>query len=188
MSILITYATKYGATRGIAERIAQRMTTAGQHAEARPIKEVNEPGSYDAYAIGSAAYMGSWLNEAAEFVPRNQATLITKPTWLFRSGPLGTEKKDARGQDILASAEPKEFAEFKELIQPRGTQVFFGALDINKLGFFDRLVTKTPVARSANLFPEGDFRDWDAIEAWAEAIAHELESVPAGNLGRRCHG
>jgi menaquinone-dependent protoporphyrinogen oxidase len=179
MSILVTYATKYGATRGIAERIAQRMTAAGQHAEARPVNEVGDPGGYDAYVIGSAAYMGSWLKEAAEFVRLNQATLITKPTWLFSSGPLGTEKKNAQGQDVLASAEPKEFAEFNERIKPRDVQVFFGALDINRLGFFDRLVTKTPAARSANLFPVGDFRDWDAIEAWAETIAHELESVVA---------
>ena len=177
MSILITYATKYGATRGIAERIAQRMTEAGQHTEARPVKEVADPGGYDAYVIGSAAYMGSWLKEAAEFVRHNQAVLVTKPVWLFSSGPLGTAKEDARGRDVLASSEPKEFADFGELVKPRGTQVFFGAMDIKRLGFFDRLVTKTPAARSANLFPEGDFRDWDAIEAWADTIAHELESV-----------
>lgn len=177
MSILVTYATKYGATRGIAERIAQRMTAAGQHAEARPINEVGDPRGYDAYVIGSAVYMGSWLKEAAEFVRRNQAILAAKPVWLFSSGPLGTEKTDAQGQDKLTSAEPRQCAEFKEVIKPRGIQVFFGALNINKLGFFDRLITKTPAARSANLFPEGDFRDWDAIEAWADAIAHQLESV-----------
>lgn len=174
MSILVTYATKYGATRGIGERIAQRMTEAGQHAEARPIKEVGDPGGHDAYVIGSAAYFGSWLKEAAEFVRHNQAILISKPVWLFSCGPLGTEKKNAQGQDVLALAEPKEFAEFKELVKPRGMQVFFGAMDINKLRFFDRLVTKMPAARSANMFPEGDFREWDAIEAWAEVIAHEL--------------
>lgn len=177
MSILVAYATKYGATRGIAERIAQRMTEAGQDAEARPINEVGNPGDYDAYVIGSAAYMGSWLKEAAEFVRSNQAILAAKPVWLFSSGPLGMEKADAQGQDKLISAEPKQFAEFKELVKPRGMQVFFGALNINKLGFLDRLVTKVPAARSANLFPEGDFRDWDAVEAWADATAHQLESL-----------
>ena len=177
MSILIAYATRYGATRGIGERIAQRMTEAGQHAEARPINEVGDPGGYDAYVIGSPAYMGSWLKEAAEFLRRNQAMLAAKPVWLFSSGPLGLEKTHAQGHDKLISAEPKQFAEFKELVKPRGIQVFFGALNINKLGFFDRLVTKTPAARSANLFPEGDFRDWDAIDSWADAIAQQLQSV-----------
>jgi menaquinone-dependent protoporphyrinogen oxidase len=177
MSILVAYAGKYGATQEIAERLAQRLTVAGQHAEARPIKKVADPHGYDAYVIGSVAYLGSWLKEAAEFVRHNRAILVTKPIWLFSSGPLGTEKKNAQGQDVLASAQPKEFAEFKERVKPRGMQVFFGALDISKLGFFDRLVTKTPAARSANLFPEGDFRDWDAIEAWADTIAHELETV-----------
>jgi menaquinone-dependent protoporphyrinogen oxidase len=95
MSTLITYATKYGATRGIAERIAQRLTAAGLHAEARPVTEVGDPGGYDAYVIGGAAYMGSWLKEASEFVRHNQALLVTKPVWLFSCGPLGTEKKNA---------------------------------------------------------------------------------------------
>ena len=152
------------------------MTEAGQHAEARPINEVGDPVGYDAYMIGSAAYMGSWLKEAAEFVRRNQSILAARPVWLFSSGPLGIEKTDAQGQDKLISAEPKQFAEFKELVKPRGIQVFFGALNINQLGFFDRLVTKMPAARSANLFPEGDFRDWDAIEAWADTIGYELAS------------
>jgi menaquinone-dependent protoporphyrinogen IX oxidase len=28
--------------------------------------------------------------------------------------------------------------------------------------------------------PEGDFRDWDAIREWADAIARELEADPSG--------
>jgi len=27
--------------------------------------------------------------------------------------------------------------------------------------------------------PEGDFRDWDAMEEWAESIAHALLPTPA---------
>lgn len=29
-----------------------------------------------------------------------------------------------------------------------------------------------PAAKAA--FPKGDFRDWPAIDAWADTIAHEL--------------
>jgi menaquinone-dependent protoporphyrinogen oxidase len=41
------------------------------------------------------------------------------------------------------------------------------------LGFGERAIA---VAFRA---PEGDFRDWPAIEAWAAAIADSLTEVPA---------
>jgi menaquinone-dependent protoporphyrinogen oxidase len=181
MTVLVAYASKHGATQGIAERIAQTLVAAGQGAEARPVKASGDLAGYDAFVIGSAAYMGSWLKEAVEFVRHNQAILATRPVWLFSSGPLGTALTDAQGRDVMVASEPKEFAEFKETISPRGQRVFFGALNISRLGIADRLVTKLPAARAAGLFPEGDFRDWEAIGAWAENIAHELAPVTASS-------
>ncbi len=35
-----------------------------------------------------------------------------------------------------------------------------------------------PAARDA--LPDGDFRDWPEIEAWATGVAHELQGAPAG--------
>jgi menaquinone-dependent protoporphyrinogen oxidase len=177
MSILVAYASKHGATQGIAERIAATLRAAGQDAEARPVKATRDRADYDAFVIGGAAYMGSWLKEATEFVRRHQAILVTRPVWLFSSGPLGTATTDAQGRDLLVASEPKEFAEFKETIKPRGLRVFFGALDSSKLGFSERLVRSLPAGRA--LLPEGDFRDWKEIEAWAESIAHELVPVTA---------
>jgi menaquinone-dependent protoporphyrinogen oxidase len=178
-SILVAYASKHGATQAIAERIAETLVVSGQEAQVRPVKAVCELDDYDAFVIGSAAYMGSWLKEAAELVRRNQAILVTRPVWLFSSGPLGTVTKDTQGRDLLVTSEPKEFAEFKEAIKPRGLRVFFGALDPGKLGFAERLIRILPAGRA--LLPEGDFRDWKEIEAWAESIAHELAPVMASS-------
>lgn len=178
MSILVAYASKHGATQGIAERIAAKLAASGQQAQARPINAVGDLAAYTAFVVGGAAYMGSWLKEAAEFVRRNHAVLATRPTWLFSSGPLGTATKDAQGRDLLVVSEPKEFAEFKVAIKPRGTQVFFGALDPSKLGLSERLVRSLPAGRA--LLPEGDFRDWNEIDAWAERIARELARELAG--------
>ena len=176
MAILVAYASKHGATQAIAERIAEKLVASGQEAEARPVKAVGDLAAYDACVIGGAAYMGSWLKEAAEFVRRNQAILATRPVWLFSSGPLGTASKDAQGRDLQVVSEPKEFAEFKQAIKPRAVQVFFGALDPSKLGFSERLVRSLPAGRA--LLPEGDFRDWGEIDAWAEEIARAL--APTG--------
>jgi len=161
MAILIVYASKHGSTQGIAERIAEKLRQLGKEAEARPVDAVDDPGSYEAIVIGSAVYYGSWLKEATEWVRRNQAILAERPVWLFSSGPLGAEIKDAEQQ-------PKEMAEFREAIATRDQRIFFGALDHNKLSFAERMMVKAVRA------PEGDFRDWEAIEVWAESIARDL--------------
>jgi menaquinone-dependent protoporphyrinogen oxidase len=179
MIILIAYASKHGATQGIAERIAERLAALGLDAQARPIKEAGDPGRYDAIVLGAAAYLGSWLKEATDFAHRYQEVLASRPVWLFSSGPLGTEKTDAQGHDLLAASEPKEFAELKTILRPRDTQIFFGALDPDTLGFAQRALRKLPAGRA--LLPEGDFRDWQAIDAWAERIAHALAEQPAGH-------
>jgi len=95
MAVLVAYASKHGSTQGIAERIAEKLRQLGKEAEARPVDAVEDPESYEAFVIGSAVYYGSWLKEATEWVYRNQAVLAGRPVWLFSSGPLGTEVKDA---------------------------------------------------------------------------------------------
>jgi menaquinone-dependent protoporphyrinogen oxidase len=41
-----------------------------------------------------------------------------------------------------------------------------------KLGMVDSVVLKIPAVRDVT--PEGDFRDWAEIEAWARVIATDL--------------
>jgi len=161
MSILVAYASKHGSTQGIAERIAEQLRQLGKQAEARPVEAVEDLGSYEALVIGSAVYYGSWLKEATEWVHRNRAVLAKLPVWLFSSGPLGTEVQDAEQQ-------PKEMAEFRETIAPRDQRIFFGALDPSRLSFAERMMVKAVRA------PAGDFRDWEAVEAWAASIARDL--------------
>ena len=173
MSILVAYASKHGATRQIAERIAETLRMAGHNAEARPLKGVGELASYDAFVIGSAAYFGSWLGEAAAFVRRHQQVLASHPVWLFSSGPLGNAGACVQdGGDPREAAVPGQIAEFKQAISPRDHRVFFGALDPSKLGFLERLIRTLPAGRP--MLPEGDFRDWPEVEAWANQIAREL--------------
>jgi menaquinone-dependent protoporphyrinogen oxidase len=175
MTTLVAYASRYGATQGIAERISDRLVSSGHLAQARSLTAVGDLLSYDTFVVGSAAYMGSWLKEATEFVRSNQVLLTTRPVWLFSSGPLGGATKDAEGRDLLVTSEPKEFKEFRQAIKPCDTRVFFGALTPSKLGFSHRTFRRIPAGR--RLLPEGDFRDWTAIDAWADRIILELERV-----------
>ena len=161
MTVLVAYASKHGSTQGIAERIAEKLGQLGKQAEARPVEDVTDPSSYEAFVIGSAVYYGSWLKEATEWAHRHQAVLASRPVWLFSVGPLGTEVKDAEPQ-------PKEIAQFQQMLRPREHRIFFGALDHHKLSFAERMVVKAVRA------PEGDFRDWQTVQAWAAGIAQDL--------------
>ena len=178
MKILVAYASQHGATRGIADRIAEQLRLAGYVAEARPAGDAGDLTAYNAFVVGGAAYIGRWLKDASEFVRANAGLLATRPTWLFSSGPLGSEPTDARGRDQRQAAVPREFAEFAEAVHPRDVRVFFGALDPTKLGLRDRAIRTMPAGHA--LLPEGDFRDWPEIDAWAAGIARDLAPVVAG--------
>jgi len=59
MTILVAYASKYGSTQGIAEHIAEQLRQLGKPAEARSMDDVSDPGSYEAFVLGSGIYAGS---------------------------------------------------------------------------------------------------------------------------------
>ncbi len=179
--VLVVYASRHGATRGIAERIATRLGQGGVEATLKSTAQAGDLAGYDAFVIGGAAYAFHLLKEVTAFVRRNRSLLASRPVWLFSSGPLGTETTDAKGRDVRAASEPREFAEFRDAIHPRDVRIFFGAYDpeAKPIGFMERLTRMMPAARAA--IPAGDFRDWDEIEAWAAKIAEELTLAPAGS-------
>ncbi len=166
MNVVVVYASRYGSTKGIAESIAARLRERGLEAEARSVDSNPDPGAYDAVVLGSAVYLGRWMKEAAEFAERNRAALASRPAWLFSSGPL-TLKDGVTVDD--PDVVPTDIASLRDAIHPRDHRVFFGALDPGKLGFAQRAMRMLPAARA--VLPEGDFRDWDAIGAWADGIA-----------------
>jgi menaquinone-dependent protoporphyrinogen oxidase len=159
--ILVAYASKHGATVGIAEAIAARLRERGKEAEARSVGELPEIGDPEAVVLGSAVYAGSWMKEAVAWAEDHAPALAGVPVWLFTSGPLGEEVQDVEDQ-------PKQLPALREALDPREHRVFFGALDKGELGFAERMMVKAVKA------PDGDFRDWDAIRAWADDIADTL--------------
>ena len=174
MKVLVAYASRHGATAGIAERIAARLSSHSIDAEAHEVSAVPGVAGYDAFIVGSAAYMYRWLKDATRFVKRNRGLLASSPTWLFSSGPVGTDLVDDKGRDIFEAMRPKEFGEFENTLSPQGTKVFFGAWDpdAEPLGLAERFMNLMPAAKDS--MPTGDFRDWDAIDAWADEIAAAL--------------
>ena len=107
MKILVAYATRHGATKGIAERIAQTLEhdRAGRHAAAGR----GGPGRRRLRRIRhrQRGLHGRLAGPATAFVRRNRDVLAGHRVWLFSSGPIGSEPVDAKGRDQLVAATPE---------------------------------------------------------------------------------
>lgn len=176
MTVLIAYASKYGGTRDIAERIAAALKSSGVEAVIQPAASPGDLSGYDAFVLGSALYMGSWMKQALEFAREHRDVLASRPTWLFSSGPLGTATTDAHGHDVRETAGPKQLLELQEILGVREHRVFFGVSDHTHFDLRDRLIYAVPAGKK--LLMDGDFRDWDEVDAWANEIAHALQPLP----------
>ena len=159
-NVLVAVASKHGATAEIGERVAEALTEAGVTATAVAANESTPVEGYDAFVIGSAVYAGRWRSDARDFVRSHKQELAARPVWLFSSGPVAEPPSDAE--------DPIDIEEMSVLTTSRDHRIFCGLLNSAKLGVLERAVVHALGA------PEGDYRDWPAIEAWARDIAAEL--------------
>jgi menaquinone-dependent protoporphyrinogen oxidase len=56
--VLVAYASKYGATAEIAEKIGQVLRQAGLQVDVSPVNHISDLTPYRAIVLGSAIYMG----------------------------------------------------------------------------------------------------------------------------------
>jgi menaquinone-dependent protoporphyrinogen oxidase len=160
--VLVAAASRHGATQELAERIGRTLAAEGLQPSVAPVSKAGDPAGYDAVILGSAVYMGHWLEPATTFVAAHGTALLGRPTWLFSSGPIGDPPRPDESQAV-------DVAEVMAKTQAKGHKLFAGKLDKGKLGFGERAVMLA--FRAA----EGDYRDWNDVEAWARGIARELQ-------------
>src|SRR3974377_107891 len=165
MRVLVAYASKHGSTQGIAERIAAILRGSGLEVDLAAAEDAGDPAGYDAFVIGSAVYASRWMAPASEFIRHNGALLAGRPVWLCRVCSVG--------RVIPPPATlPPVLAAVGDSIGARDHHVFRGAIDAGQLRGVEHLI---------RLFlPQGDFRDWPDIEAWATGIASELRRTRPG--------
>jgi menaquinone-dependent protoporphyrinogen oxidase len=167
IKVLVAYASKYGATKEIAEKIGQVLGDAGLSVDVIPVHRVSDLGQYNAVVLGSAVYIGLWRREAAGFLKSNDKDLAKMPVWIFSCGPTG----DGDISTLLQGWQfPKALQPFVDRIKPRDMVIFKGALDEERLGFVEKWMVRNVKAA------KGDFRDWPAITAWAASIAEALRA------------
>lgn len=162
--ILIAYASKYGSTKEVAEKVSGRLSAIGWQPTLEELKNVKSISGYDALILGAALYMYKWHKDAMNFIKKFQKELEELPVAVFALGPVKDpidkeEWKNSRDQLDKALAQYNWF-------KPIDTKLFGGKFDPNALGSFMKFF--------AGKEPQSDIRDWKEIEKWSREIGKRL--------------
>ena len=162
MHILVTAASKHGATDEVADAIARRIEASGITVDRLAPADVTSVADYDAVVVGSAVYILQWMPEAHDFMERFKDELPAGRVWAFSVGMNGVPKHSRQDGSRVGP--------LLTHVKCRDLHTFAGRYKPSLLSLRER-----SVARLAGVV-EGDFRDWDAIDAWADEIAAQLRA------------
>lgn len=167
--ILITYASRYGATQSVAKAIGERLSYLGFAADVLPVEERPDPAAYDGIVLGSSIRMGRWLTPALKFAEANASVLRQKPTAIFTVHMLNADESESS-----QAARAEYVAPLHALFTPQAEAFFTGEIDLNRLGMMDRFIARMVKAQNQ------DQRDWEAIQEWADEVAQQVLSEKEG--------
>jgi menaquinone-dependent protoporphyrinogen oxidase len=163
MQILVTVASRHGATAEIGSAIGAVLTAAGHQVTEIAPDEVTDVTPYDAVVLGSAVYTAHWLPAARDMAARFADDLNHRAVWMFSSG-LAT-------QPAASANSPHELLALMQRIGARGHRSFAGRLLRSELAFAERALIAGARAK------EGDHRDFQAVAVWAQQIAQQLTEL-----------
>lgn len=163
MRILVTVASRHGATREIGDRVATVLRRRGHEVCTDPPERVASVLGFDVVILGSAVYLSRWLKAATQLLDRCANDLPNRVVYLFSSGPVS--------HPLFPDTPPCDLAALITRSGARQHVVFAGRLDTTELAVAERIAVRMSHASA------GDYRDWPAIEAWAEQIAVELAGL-----------
>lgn len=160
MRVLVTVASRHGATREMGAEVAERLRAAGHEVDELEPDDVERVDPYGAVVMGSAVYVGRLALGLRDLVDRQAGQLRERPTWLFWSGPVGDPP--------MPATVPDDVTEIARATGARDVQAFAGRLDREGLNISERALVALTRADT------GDFRDLDAVRTWADGIGSTL--------------
>ena len=162
MHILVTASSKHGATDEVADAIAKRLEAAGFTVDRVAPADVTTVEPYDAVIVGSAVYILQWMPEAHDFMERFKDELPAGRVWAFSVGMNGVPKHSRQDGSRVGP--------LLTHVKCRDLHTFAGRYKPSLLSLRER-----SVARLAGVV-EGDFRDWEAVDQWADEIVEALKA------------
>jgi len=168
--ILIAYASQCGSTGDVAEAIGKVFCHHNLKADIRLVQNVTDIVAYDGVVIGSAIHSSKWMPAAEDFFETNQQRLTQIPVACFLTCLTLYQPTPQNQKRAVSFLQP--LLEANSRIKPISLGTFAGKLDYSKLSPVVRLFMRRKMKRLG--IPEGDFRDWRAIRAWAESIVPDF--------------
>jgi len=164
--VLVAYASKCGATAEIADHITQSLCSSGLQADLMPAGSVKDIQAYAAVVLGSAIYMGKPLTEAQRFAEKYLAVQSQIPAALFNVS-LSMKDNTPEGVQTAMSYMQPLIAHVKPVL----VGLFAGRIDMQTLPPLYRLFAQSD---SQGILAEGDYRDWQQIDAWQADLQKTL--------------
>lgn len=165
--VLIAYASKCGSTGEVAEAVGKILAQSGAVVDVKRVQEIKDARGYDAVVIGSAARMGKLLPEAVKFAQKQQAVLAGLPTAYFAVCSTMNTDTPANRQTVSGYIQP--LVEARKPIADLG--MFGGKVDYSKMEWIFRMMFS---GNKGGEMAEGDWRDWNAINAWVVDVAQKM--------------
>jgi len=170
--VLVTYGSRYGSTKEIAEFMAETIKEMGHgvdlHEASKAPSSIDE---YDVVLIGSGIQIGKWKNTALKFLKKHQKALREKKTGLFVSYVFSMypDKVDESRKKFLVDIADKY------RLEPAGLGLFGSCLDFTgKKGLKYRItvnIMKKDLAEMGIEYDETyEFRDWPRIKEWTNEM------------------
>ncbi len=169
--VLITYSTRTGSSKGVAESIGTTLSGLGEVVDVAPMQEVTDLSQYSAVIAGSAIQAGKWLPEAMSFIQTHQPGLKNKNFAAFLvCMTLAMPKGNSYRGTVSSWLQP-----VRDIVKPVSEGLFAGTLDIKRIASLsDKLKFKLSVL--FGVWKEGDHRDWDSIKNWTHDLKELLDS------------
>ncbi|MFX0087699.1 MAG: flavodoxin domain-containing protein [Candidatus Hodarchaeota archaeon] len=181
MKALIAYGTRYGATQGIAERMAEWLSENNINPDVINVRKDPWPDlfQYNGLILASGIRIGQWTKETKNFIKKNKTEIneFNGPKFFFVSSGY--------------AAIPERYQEIKEeycikALENLGVSVdryeaFGGVMNVSpssNVGWLDKKLMKAAAKEAANFDPEGvnDYRDWDKIEEFTREFIQRLRT------------
>jgi len=162
--ILVAYATRAGSTAEVADAIGKKLARKGVVVDVKPLKKVQSLNAYQAVVLGSAIRRGAVLPEMTDFVKTHKSELERLPVAYFIVCMILRDNTEENRKTAASYLDP-----LRAEVAGVDAGMFAGKLDYSKLNSVDAFVVKHIIGT-----PEGDLRDWQKINDWAENLSAKL--------------